>query len=316
MKISPSIIDAGRFSGTRCGSVRFFRKSGLPAHAAIWTAMLLLIQVSSGLEVIQVRNVDGLMGVLKNSPSDIRIQLSPAVYTLSPVGMIDSTCGNCEDPHTPVDVTVGLLVTGKNIQIVGPAEGTAEIVTGAGYGIFFLNCYECSISGVSITGGQRDVDGNATDAAVVVKQSSVTITDCTIHDNTGDPATVSEVIVGVMGIAGRERSHVTIENNRIIRNSWDGIALYRGAEAVIRDNVIDGVDKARGSTIGGGRGVGIGVTWDARAVIEGNLVTRYWKGIGLFVDAHATVRENIVENVLTWGITLWDADRGRPHGEI
>jgi hypothetical protein len=28
------------------------------------------------------------------------------------------------------------------------------------------------------------------------------------------------------------------------------------------------------------------------------------------------VRENVIENLLTWGIALWDADKGRPYGEI
>ena len=119
-----------------------------------------------------------------------------------------------------------------------------------------------------------------------------------------------------MGITGREGSVTRITGNRITRNSWDGIALYRGARAVIEGNIIDGMDKAGGQRIGGGRGVGIGVTWDARAEITGNLVTRYWKGIGLFVDAHATVRENIIEDVLTWGIAYWDAGKGKPSGFI
>ncbi|HXG00659.1 MAG TPA: right-handed parallel beta-helix repeat-containing protein, partial [Bacteroidota bacterium] len=123
-------------------------------------------------------------------------------------------------------------------------------------------------------------------------------------------------IVGIMGICGRENSRLIISGNRIIRNSWDGIALYRQAEAIIEDNVVDGVDKARGERIGGGRGVGIGVTWNGKATIRRNLVTRYWKGIGIFVDANATVQENIVEDILTWGIAYWDADKGMPVGVI
>jgi hypothetical protein len=51
-------------------------------------------------------------------------------------------------------------------------------------------------------------------------------------------------------------------------------------------------------------------------MIEQNLVKRYWKGIGLFVDADATVRKNIVEDIVTWGISLWDAGKGAPIGRI
>ncbi len=107
---------------------------------------------------------------------------------------------------------------------------------------------------------------------------------------------------------------MSIEGNEIVRNSWDGIALYRDASAVIAGNVIDGVDKARGSRIGGGRGVAIGLTWNAFADVRGNLVKRYWKGIGVFVDAWGCVQENVIEDIVTWGIAYWDADKGKPVG--
>lgn len=169
---------------------------------------------------------------------------------------------------------------------------------------------------LAITGGARDPDGQATDAAIVVKNSRVVIRHNRIYDNIGDSTLVVKNIVGIMGIAGRENAELTIANNEIIRNSWDGIALYRGARATITGNLVDGVDRAGGGTAGGGRGVGIGVTWNAQATIEQNRVTRYWKGIGIFVDAGVVARANIIEDVLTWGIAYWDADSGAPVGII
>jgi hypothetical protein len=62
--------------------------------------------------------------------------------------------------------------------------------------------------------------------------------------------------------------------------------------------------------------VGIGVTWDAQATIRGNLVRNYWKGIGTFVDARTLIASNVVEEILTWGISLWDAGKGRPSAVI
>ncbi|NNF07611.1 MAG: right-handed parallel beta-helix repeat-containing protein, partial [Candidatus Eisenbacteria bacterium] len=121
-------------------------------------------------------------------------------------------------------------------------------------------------------------------------------------------------VVGIMGIAGRERSNIIVRDNRIFRNSWDGIALYRGSQAVIEGNIIDGVDLARGNQVGGGRGVGIGLTWNSFATVRGNLVRNYWKGIGVFVDAQATIEENVIEHMATWGLTLWDAGEGLPSG--
>lgn len=244
------------------------------------------------------------------------IRLSPGTYHLSPSVVIDSTCGNCADPHTLVRVTVGMTISGQRVRIVGPPDRSAIIYTHAGYGLFFKDCKDCSVENLTITGGARDTNGQAADAAIVVKNSSLAIKNNRIVDNIGDSATVSRNVVGIMGIAGREGASISITDNEIIRNSWDGIALYRDARAHIEGNVIDGVDKATGSRIGGGRGVAIGVTWNGQATIKGNLVKRYWKGIGLFVDADGIVENNIVEDIVTWGISLWDAGKGKPVGKI
>jgi len=252
------------------------------------------------------------------------IELGPGTYDLTPQAYSEPTCGNCDAESTLVRATVGLRVTGKNIRIVGPRDrvsGTdgshqnrAVIRTHAGYGILFENCDDCALWGVTVTEGRRDTSQHATDAAVVVKQSTVTISECTFENNIGDSTVVAHTVAGIMGIAGREGSRIQVTGNHILRNSWDGIALYRGASATIEGNVIDGVDLARGTRVGGGRGVGIGVTWNATAEIRGNLVKRYWKGIGAFMDAQVTVEDNVVEQVATWGLTLWDAGRGRPSG--
>jgi len=119
-----------------------------------------------------------------------------------------------------------------------------------------------------------------------------------------------------MGICGRENSHMTIIGNEILRNSWDGIALYRDAYAEIIGNKIDGIDKSVGRFPEGGRGVAIGVTWNARAKIKYNYIARYWKGIGIFVDADCEVENNIIEDMVTWGIAFWDAGKGAPRAHI
>lgn len=244
------------------------------------------------------------------------IHLAPGHYRLAPVAFTDSTCGNCQDPDEDVPATYGLRISGDRVRLVGDDADSVVIETNAGYGVLFDDCLNCELRGVTITNGARDPDGRATDAAVVVKNSDVVIRDCLLRDNVGDSATVMSTVVGIAGIVGRENSRVDVERCRIVGNSWDGIALYRGADARIHDNVIDGVDKAAGKRVGGGRGVGIGLTWDAKADVVGNRVTRYWKGIGVFVDADATVRENVVEDVLTWGIAFWSAAKGTPSARI
>lgn len=271
---------------------------------------------SSSITSVVVSDAGTLQHLFLMPVDSLTVTLMPGEYHLIPAPITDSTCGNCENPKTPVDATVGLHIRGRYVRISGPGDRSAVIHTHAGYGIFFDGCMNALIENMTITGGERDTSGNATDAAIVVKNGTVAIRNNLIMENIGDSATVAKTIGGVMGICGREDAVLTIVDNDIIRNSWDGIALYRGAASTIERNVIDGIDKARGTQIGGGRGVGIGVTWDARATIRQNLVTRYWKGIGLFVDANGTVENNIIEDIITWGIAFWDADKGRPIGRI
>lgn len=263
-----------------------------------------------------VNSSEKLESILSHPINNTRLILTPGDYQLTADDAIDSSCGNCQNPDTTVNITIGLEIRGRNVLIIGPAGRGAVFHTNAGYGLFFNDCDSCTIIGVTITDGRRDPDGRATDAAIVVKNSSVTISDCNIQDNIGDTSVVNQTIVGIMGIAGRENSNLQIHGNTIQRNSWDGIALYRGAKAVIEDNIIDGVDKAVGKNVGGGRGVAIGVTWNGQAEIRRNLVKRYWKGIGLFLNARGTVMDNIVEDLVTWGIAYWDADVGKPIGFI
>ncbi len=276
------------------------------------TPLLLLAEVQKK----QVTSVIGLQAVLSGKVDSLEIYLQTGDYYLSPTSITDSTCGNCEEPNQFVPATAGLEISGSYVRITGPEDRSAVIHTNAGYGIYFNHCKTGIIENLSVTGGIRDPDGNATDAAIVVKNSAVTIRNNYIYGNIGDSAIVVKNIIGVMGICGRENSDLTITDNEIIGNSWDGIALYRDATATIIGNLIDGVDKASSKVAGGGRGVAVGITWNARATIDGNLVKRYWKGIGIFVNANVTARNNIIEDILTWGIAYWDAERGKPVGII
>jgi len=52
------------------------------------------------------------------------------------------------------------------------------------------------------------------------------------------------------------------------------------------------------------------MTWDARASVINTVVRRYWKGIGVFVDARAEIHGSLVEEMMTWGIAVWGSERG------
>lgn len=279
-------------------------------------ALILSASLQAKNKVVEISDTQDLNRIFQTHVDSIEVCLHSGEYHLSPADIIDSTCGNCENPDEQIPATAGLVISGSHVKLSGPEDHSAIIHTHAGYGIFFRNCKKGIIENLSITGGIRDADGRATDAAVVVKNGEVVIRNNHILDNIGDSAIVTKNIVGIMGICGRENSDMTITGNEIIRNSWDGIALYRDAKARITGNLIDGVDKASSKISGGGRGVAVGVTWNAVATIEENLLKRYWKGIGIFVDANVTARNNLIEDILTWGIAYWDADKGRPVGVI
>ncbi len=245
-------------------------------------------------------------------PDSTVLVLTPGDYELIPSHYTDPSCGNCEDSTQTAEATLGWKISGRNIAILGEhGKSKARFITNAGYGLLFEDCEDCALGNVEVTGGRRDIDPDATSAAVLARRSRLSVFHCDITENLGDSTLVDSIIVGVVGIAGREGAELDIHHNRILRNSWDGIALYRGATALIEDNLIDGVDGA-GRAVGGGRGVGIGVTWDAKATVRRNRIANYWKGIGFFVDARGEARENVIESMRTWGISVWSAGKGKP----
>jgi len=216
------------------------------------------------------------------------IILQAGIYYASPQKFNESLCGNCRDHNTQVNASTGFVIKDKSIVIIGAGGDSTFLVTGAGYGVYFENSRESHLINLKITGGVRDLDGNATDAAVVVRSSRVYIDKCALADNTHRQ---DSVVVGIGGAFGREGAEIYISDCDIVNNGWDGVALYRGASAVITDCVIKQ-----------GRGAGIGVTWDAHCVALRNEVSEYWKGIGSFGASTVIAHNNLVHDNLGWGI--------------
>jgi len=206
--------------------------------------------------------------LFESPQKNVIVNLQSGNYYLQPTHFVEETCGNCEEANTAVNATFGLKISGKNIRIMGPEDRSAIIHTNSGYGLYVLDCVDFYLENVTFTDGIRDTSAMVSDAAIVVKNSRAFIENNLITNNLGDSLMIAKHISGIMGICCRENSSVSIINNEIIRNSWDGIALYRDAEAIIEGNIIDGIDKAGGRVPGGGRGVAIGVTWNAKAKIK------------------------------------------------
>ncbi|MBD3169534.1 MAG: hypothetical protein GF307_08630 [candidate division Zixibacteria bacterium] len=209
-------------------------------------------------------------------------------YTAIPSPFTENLCGNCEMHRTEVKASTGFSIRNTPLTLIGAGMDKTVLITNAGYGLYIENSTPTLLTGMTVTGGIRDADGAATDAGIVARRSRVTITQCAVKGNTHRD---TSVVVGIGGIFGREGSELFVIDNLIEDNGWDGIALYRGATAYISDNIIHK-----------GRGVGIGVTWDAAAIVQRNRISGYWKGIGSFGDTRVVARENEVFDNLGWGI--------------
>ena len=216
------------------------------------------------------------------------IRLGPGIYRAVARPYRDPLCGNCLEHRTAAEASVGFSILGKRIVLIGAGPEETVLITGAGYGIYLEEAGGSVVEALSVTGGRRDADGNATDAAIVVRGGAVRLQDLWIRDNTDQ---VEGVVVGIAGVVGREGAEIDVRRCRIADNGWDGVALYRGATATIADNVIEG-----------GRGAGIGITWDAAALVLRNRISGCWKGIGTFGNARAVARNNAVFDNLGWGI--------------
>lgn len=237
---------------------------------------------------LTVERGDDLQSVIDYARSGDTIILSGKTFEASPTRFVEPLCGNCLDPQTEVTASYGFVIKGKALVIIGRDRSASQLVTNAGYGVYFENSRGSVLKNLTITGGRRDADGNATDAAVVVRNSRVTLEGVDIRDN---DHRIDTVVVGIGGLFGREGAEIVARDCNIIDNGWDGVALYRGASATITDCLIKD-----------GRGVGIGVTWDATCVAYRNEVTGYWKGIGAFGTSWVIARNNLVHENLGWGI--------------
>lgn len=252
------------------------------------TVIIVLTAIMSYGDVVYVGDNTDLQKTIDKAVDGDTIKISSGIFRAKSHPFPETLCGNCESHITEVMATRGFLIEGKKLVITGSGADSTTLVTNAGYGVLFIDSPGSMITNLKITGGKRDLDGNATDAAIVVRNSQVTVANCLITDNTDRP---EKVVVGIGGIFGREGAELHISNNRLFNNGWDGIALYRGATAVIADNEING-----------GRGAGIGITWDAIAHIYRNSVSNYWKGIGAFGTSRAIISNNLVKDNLGWGI--------------
>ncbi|UCC43971.1 MAG: right-handed parallel beta-helix repeat-containing protein [Candidatus Zixiibacteriota bacterium] len=253
-------------------------------------AMVLVMAGTATSATLNIERGSDLQSIIDYAKDGDTLILAAKTFEAAPRLFDDPLCGNCLSPTEPVKASIGFKIKGKSLVILGADRQKTRLVTNAGYGVYFEDSQGSIIRNLTVTGGKRDDDGNATDAGIVVRRSTVWIDQVDVRDNT-HRSPDSTVVVGIGGVFGREGAEIRITNCNIVNNKWDGVALYRGAIAYVTDCLIKD-----------GRGAGIGVTWDATCTAYRNEVTGFWKGIGSFGTSVVIARNNLVHENLAWGI--------------
>jgi len=238
--------------------------------------------------VIFVKDGSSLQSAIDKASDDDTLIIARGTFSANRTIFGDSLCGNCPQHRTVIDATYAFIIKDKSICLIGSNRRESILMTNAGYGLYILNSPKCTISNLTVTGGVRDSLEMASDGAVVIRNSNVLLENLDIINNNHEHGSA---VAGIAGVVGREGAEIIVDNCRIINNSWDGVALYRGAVAIITDCLIKD-----------GRGAGIGVTWDAICTAYRNIISGYWKGIGAFGTSWVSARNNAVYDNLGWGI--------------
>ncbi len=242
--------------------------------------------VSAG--IIPVKDGSNLQSAINKASDNDTLLIEEGTFSANRTIFIDSLCGNCRQHQTFIDASYGFIIKDKSLCLIGSDRQKSILITNAGYGLYILNSPKCIIGNLTITGGLRDSLEMASDGAIVIRYSNVLLENLDIIDNNHEH---DSAIAGIGGVIGREGAEIRVDNCNIMNNSWDGIALYRGAVATVTDCLIKD-----------GRGAGIGVTWDASCTAYRNAITGYWKGIGAFGTSWVLARNNGVYDNLGWGI--------------
>jgi hypothetical protein len=243
------------------------------------------------------------------APDKATLLLAPGDYQLA--------ASDDDDPGNTVNATVGLLIKGKSLHIQGAGSRSTTIHTHAGHGILFEDSAYSGLQDLGVTNGAPDTDVDATDAAILARRGQLALVGVLVFEGRTVPAGGPAATTGISAVAGCEGSRLVIRNSELMSRSGDGVVLFDGAEAVIEETLIDGVDLRPDGAARGGRDAGVRLIGQARATLLNSVVRRHWSGIQLIGDADAEIHGNVIEEIAATGVAIQD-DRGagRPGARV
>jgi hypothetical protein len=263
-------------------------------RSTAWALLLCsTLLLTSGREperhVIPVSNAGELMELFATPLKDVIVQLAPGTYALESQ-MMQFPIGAGSEGTTPV--TVGLKVTGRNVRLVGSPE-TAELVSTAIFGLYFDGCDGCELERIALLAETASPPDSTGGASILVMNSAVKITNCVILDRTSPPTTD-----GIIAAAGATLEIVSSE----IASNGNGMTLIEDAEAILRNNLIEGIRTAR---------YGLFVVDRASVLAEKNQIRNFSDGIHLAGGPSLVLRANIIEDIEERGIWSSAVELGR-----
>jgi len=230
----------------------------------------------------------------------------PGEYEARPFRTYDATCGNC-----PVDfggfeaggwISTAIFVSGKSLTIRGQNPEETIVRTNASYGFLFAGSKDSVIEGISISGGVKSTDKRRTDAALVIRSSSVTLRNVHILDNNGleelEKRNGDKYVDGIAGVAVREGGRLLMEDSVIRNSSSHGVVLYRSdptlpddqaTATIVRSLIADGAHPTAKA--------GIRATGDSILELRLSQIHNHKYGIELYDLATASVRNSSISRI-------------------
>ncbi len=93
-----------------------------------------LMAATAGATQLTVERGSDLQSVINYAANGDTIILGEKVFAARPIKFVDSLCGNCLDPRTPIEATHGFVIRGKSLVLIGQSRTRSRLETNAGYG--------------------------------------------------------------------------------------------------------------------------------------------------------------------------------------